>query len=508
MALVGAGPGDPGLITARGLELLRRCDAVVFDALANPALLAEAPPAAERHDVGKRAGHHKKTQDETNALLAELAEAGKAVVRLKGGDPYVFGRGGEEAIYLGERGIPVEVVPGVTAGIAAAATAGVPVTHRGVSPSITLVTGHEDPAVGETSLDYRSLAGLIAAGGTVAFYMGVGRLPAIAAALAEQGADPATPAAVVQWGTLPRQRHVKATLATVAEAVDAAGLASPAMILVGRSAGLNEPGLDGFTARPLFGQTVLVTRTRQQASRLAAALAEQGARVLEAPTIVTGPPDDPAALDDAVRDIPAHHWLALTSTNAVAVLAERLDALKLDARHLAGVRLAAVGRATADALWGALRVRADLVPADANGGALAAALLDAGAGGRRVMLLRADIARPALPTALAEAGCEVAEAVAYRTRRADALPDEVLDALRRGEVDWVTFTSGSTARNLVALLGDQAELLRRAEVASIGPVTSVAAREAGLHVAVEAGEASIEALVDAVVEAVRPSRPG
>ena len=255
VTLVGAGPGDPGLITVAGMQRLRAADAVVFDALANPLLLEEARPDATRHDVGKRAGHHKLTQDETNALLADLAGQGQHVVRLKGGDPYLFGRGAEECAYLAARGIRCEVIPGITSGLAAPATAGIPVTHRHVASTVTLVTGHEDPTKADTSVDYDGLAKLIARGGTVCFYMGVGRLTSITQQLTACGLAGTTPAAVVQWGTVPTQRTARGTLDTLAEEVECGpGVSSPAIIVVGDVAALDEPGLDFFTARPLFGR--------------------------------------------------------------------------------------------------------------------------------------------------------------------------------------------------------------------------------------------------------------
>ena len=508
--LVGAGPGDPGLITVTGRELLRRADAVVFDALANPALLAQAPATARRLDVGKRARHHKLTQDQTNQLLLDLAREGLMVVRLKGGDPYLFGRGAEECAFLAERGIRCEVVPGVTAGLAAPATAGIPVTHRKTASTVTIVTGHEDPTKGRTSVDYGGLAALIGTGGTACFYMGVGRLPAIAGELIERGLSRDTPAAAVQWGTLPRQRDVRGTLATLPQAVLDAGLGAPAIIVVGAVAALDEPGLNFFTDRPLFGVRVLVTRTRQQSSELSDRLRAAGAQVIEAPTLQLVPPPDWAAVDEAVgrlgtaADQGGYDWLVLTSVNAVDTLADRIDALGRDARALAGVRLAVVGRSTADALWSRLTLRADLLPERFTAAALADAMAaDDGLKGGRCLLLRADIARPGLPQALTDAGAEVDEVVAYETRPPAELDAAALDALRAGDIDWVTFTSSSTARNLHALLGDEAALLAGVSTASIGPATTDTVRGLGLGPTVESSAATINALVQAVADTQR-----
>lgn len=512
--LVGAGPGDPGLITVTGRDLLRRADAVVYDALANPVLLAQAPASARRLDVGKRARHHKLTQDQTNRLLLDLAREGLTVVRLKGGDPYLFGRGAEECAFLAARGVRCDVVPGVTAGLAAPATAGIPVTHRKTASTVTIVTGHEDPTKGRTSVDYGGLAALIKTGGTACFYMGVGRLPAIAAELTGEGLSPDTPAAAVQWGTLPRQRRVTGTLATLPDAVADAGLGAPAIIVVGAVAALDEPGLDFFTDRPLFGVRVLVTRTRQQASGLSDRLRDAGAGVIEAPTLELVPPSDWDAVDAALGRLagaPAadgYEWLVLTSVNAVDTLADRLDATGRDARALAGVRLAVVGRATADALRARLAVRADLLPERFTAASLADEMAaDGGLSGRRCLLLRADIARPGLPRALADAGAQVDEVVAYETRPPAVLDPAALDALRAGEIDWITFTSSSTARHLHTLLGDEAALLAGVSTASIGPATTDTLRGLGLGPTVEASAATLDDLVAAIVGARRTPAP-
>lgn len=507
VCLVGAGPGDPGLITVTGLRSLRNCDVVVFDALANPVLLAEAPDNAQRIDVGKRAKHHKLTQDETNQLLVDLAREGKNVVRLKGGDPYLFGRGAEECAFLTKHGVKCEVVPGVTSGLAAPATAGIPVTHRKVASTVTIVTGHEDPTKGETSVDYDGLAKLIARGGTACFYMGVGRLQQIADSLADCGLPRTTPAAVVQWGTLPQQRTAKGTLATIKAEVERAGVSSPAIIVVGDVAAIDEPGLDYFTDRPLFGKRILVTRTRQQASELRLGLAELGAEVFEAPTLELVPPsaEDDARLNQAIDRIDENDWVLLTSANAVNVLAERLAALGRDARQLGRVQIAAVGDATTAALWDQLRLKSDFVPDQFSGEAMAKQFIkEREVEGRRCLLLRADIARPALPRLLVEAGAIVNEVVAYQTQRPEALPDAVLEALREG-MDWVTFTSSSTVRNLVALLGEEKSLLDGVQAASIGPITSQTMGELGLDVAVESDAASVVSLIEAVATANSPS---
>lgn len=498
--LIGAGPGDPGLLTLHGAELIRRADAVVYDALANPALLELARADAERIDVGKRAKHHKLSQEQINELLAELALAGKNVARLKGGDPYVFGRGSEEAIYLHERGVAVRVVPGITAGIAGPSYAGVPVTHRQIATTCTFITGHEDPTKDASQTDYAALAELAKSGGTLCFYMGMGRLGVIAEQLTGNGLDGQTPAAVVQWGTHPRQRSLRSTLSAVKEKAEQSGLGAPAIVVIGPVAGLDEQALNWFERLPLFGRTIAITRTRQQASDLRLRLEELGAAVIEAPTIAIVPPEDWTPILDAVRNIAGYDWLVLTSVNGVSALGEVMAKLNVDARHLGGVKLAAIGEATAMALRQQLGLCADLVPTDFVAESLAAELIaQHDVAGKRFLMLRADIARPALREKLTEAGARVEDLPVYRTKPAEALPEALIEALQQKRVDWITFTSSSTVRHFLELLGDRRGLLEGVKLASIGPVTSQTVRELGLTVALEAERHDIAGLVEALV---------
>ncbi len=505
--LVGAGPGDAGLITVRGLALLRQAQVVIYDALVNRALLDEAPSGAIKIDAGKRAKEHTLTQDQTNALLVEHARQGKVVVRLKGGDPYLFGRGAEEAIYVAQHGVPVEVVPGVTSGIAAPAYAGIPVTHRQYASSVTFVTAHEDPRKSSTDtgsfVDYQALAQLVKAGGTLCLYMGVGRLSCLVQTFMGYGLPGDTPAAVVQWGTTAKQKQVRSPLAQLAISVEQAGITAPAMIVIGAVAALNEPGLDFFLQKPLRGQRIIITRTRSQSSQLRSLLEDHGAQVLEAPTIerVEPTPNELALFDEALRQLHKYHWLVLTSVGGVEALAQRLASSKLDARALGCVKLAAVGDATASALWDQLRLRADVLPTRFDGDALGQALATQGdVHGQRMLLLRADLAREDLPCLLEQAGAQVTCITAYQTRIASQLPDDVLQALRQGEVDWVTFTSGSTARNLMQLLGHERGLMNQVKRASIGPVTSGVMREVGLEPTVEASVHDVPGLVEVMAK--------
>ena len=514
VALVGAGPGDPGLLTVRGRLLLESADVVVYDALANPRLLAHAPVA--RHVfAGKRAAHHSMTQDGINALLVSEAKAGNKVVRLKGGDPFVFGRGGEEAEALVAAGVAFEVVPGITAAVAAAAYAGIPVTHRDLNTSLTLVTGHEkersrqepeaaarqalDPAESDAT-DWAALAKLP----MLCFYMGVRGLPRIIEKLVENGKATDTPVAVVQWGTTPKQQTVTATLADIAAVVEREQVGSPAIIYVGEVVRLRG-SLRWFDNRPLSGRTVLVTRTREQASELTAKLEALGANVLEAPTIEIAPPADPRPVRDALislRDGP-FDWDAVVFTSANGVIQTRraMDEIGLDSRIFADVLVAAVGPATAEACGRFLAIRPDLVPERFDGEAVVKQLcvrLSEGRPlkGRGVMFLRADIGRAAVVDALREEGVEVRDVAVYETKPVALLPPHVLEAIDAGGIDAACFTSASTARNLATLVGDAAKL-NAIRLVSIGPQTSAALRDLGLLPDVEARQATLDALVEA-----------
>ena len=493
--LVGAGPGDPGLITVKGVECLRQADVVVYDYLANPELLGYAPVAAEKIYVGKEAGRHTLSQDEINVLLAEKAQGGRVVVRLKGGDPYVFGRGGEEALHLRAAGIRVEVVSGVTAAIAASAYAGIPVTHRDCTSVLSFITGHEDPTKEESAINWGALA---KGGGTLAFYMGVKNLPLITQRLIAGGRSADTPVAVIRCGTRPEQQTVVGTLATIAERVREVGLKPPAITLVGEVVSLREK-LNWFEELPLFGRRIVVTRSRTQASSFAAELRRLGAEVLLFPTIRIEPPADWGPLQGAVDRLSAFDWLVFTSVNAVDSFFTALHDRKRDTRALAPCRVCAIGPGTADALQ-ANGVRTDLVPPRFTSEALFAALTAAGeVKGRRFLLPRADIAPPEFPNQLRAAGADVTEVVAYRTLP-DAPEPEVIEQLLAGTVDTVTFTSSSTARNFAAILGEKTgKLPARLTCVSIGPETSRAVTAAGLTVAVEAEEHTIPGLVAALV---------
>jgi uroporphyrinogen III methyltransferase/synthase len=495
--LAGAGPGDPGLLTVRARDLLESCDVIATDALANPLIVAAARaanPNVEVLDVGKRGGSSASaSQDDINALLVRLGRDGKRVVRLKGGDPLVFGRGSEEAQALAEAGVAFEIVPGVTAGVAAPAYAGIPVTHRGVATAVTFVTGHEDPSKPETQTDWSALA---RAGGTIVLYMGVKTLPRIAAALTVGGMAPDTPAAAVQWGTHAKQRTVTATIATIADAVTREGLSAPVITVIGDVVSLRDE-IGWFEDRPLFGKRIVVTRASAQAGGLRARLAELGADVLDVPALRIEPLDQ-APLRAALERIHHSGWLVVTSQNAVAMLWDAMRASGRDARALAGVRVACVGRSTADALL-ARGIAADVVPPRfVAEGVLAEMSTRGDVRGARALYVAAEGARDVLPNGLRDLGCTVDVVHAYRSVSAGEGAEALRDELIGGSVDLATFASASAVRGYVEAAGEEAA--RRAPAVSIGPVTSDALRTAGIEVIAEAAEASIDGLVAAVVK--------
>ncbi|AHY47038.1 uroporphyrinogen-III C-methyltransferase [Rubrobacter radiotolerans] len=495
--LVGSGPGDPGLVTVKGLRLIEAADAVVYDRLAPESLLAHAREDAEFVYVGKRPGDHSMSQEEINATLVRLGQEGKNVVRLKGGDPYIFGRGSEEALELLRAGVPFEVVPGVTSGVAAPAYAGIPVTHRGVSTSVAFVTGHEDPTKGRTDVDWKTVA---KGADTLVLYMGVGRLKEISRQIVAAGRPPETPVAVVRWGTLPEQRTVTGTLADIARKVEEAKLGPPAITVVGGVAALREDGLGWFERRPLFGRRIVVTRARAQAGELSAKLEDLGAEVVEFPTIEIVPPGSFDPLDAAIRELDSFDWLVFTSVNGVDAFRERLAHHGLDVRAVRrDARLAAIGPATAERLRDC-GLRVDVVPDEFRAEGLLEAIPAGELEGKRVLIPRAAVAREVLPEKLREAGAEVVVPPAYRSVPSEAGREALEKRLRAGEIDCVTFTASSTVENFVGMFGEgTAELLGGAKVACIGPITAETARKHGLTVSVEAGEYTIPGLVDAVL---------
>jgi len=501
--LVGAGPGDPELITVKGARCLAEAEVIVYDRLVDERVLRGISPDAEMIYVGKSADRHTLRQDEINELLVEKAAAGKTVVRLKGGVPFLLGRGGEEAERLAEAGIPFEVVPGVSASIAVPAYAGIPVTHRGLASSMAVVTGHEDPAKTASSIRWEELATGV---DTLVFLMGVGNVAYIAEELMAHGRPGSTPVAVIVEGTGPRQETLVSTLDRLAGAVEEAGVAPPAVIVVGDVVGLRDR-IRWFDNQPLFGKRVLVTRSRRQASALSELLARRGALPVELPTIQIEVMPDSGELDRAIDRLQEYAWLIFTSANGVEVFFERLRALGRDGRSLNRVRLCAIGPATAASLE-ARGLTADLVPREFRAEAIADALRNEAIAGTRVLLPRAESVPPELVTGLAGLGARVDEIALYRTVPPSETPGAGMKMLLDGEIDVTTFTSSSTVRHLVSMLGARWEAINGTKVACIGPVTAATAAELGVRVDVTASEHTVPGLVQALIDYFERDKEG
>ncbi len=503
--LVGAGPGDPGLITVRGRELLERAEVVIYDYLANKKLLKYVPREAEFIYAGKKGGvKHTHTQEAINRMLVERARAGKTVVRLKGGDPFIFGRGGEEVEELVKSGLAFEVVPGVTSATAAATYAGIPITHRRYTATVAFVTGHEDPAKPSSNIAWDKLATGV---GTLVIYMGIKNLPAITEKLIKYGRDPQTPVAVVRWASTPEQRTVVGTLATITAVVREAEIKPPSLVVVGEVVALRDT-INWFEKRPLFGRKVLVTRTREQASELVNRLEELGAECLEYATIAIKPPESYEAVDRELDRLDYYDWLLFTSSNAVQFFFARLSARGLDSRALHRVQVAVVGRATAESLAGH-GISPDLIPEEFTGDGLAAGMVQRGVAGKKILIPRAAVAREILPQALTEAGAEVKVVTIYRNvvpgdDEETGGPTALRRALRQGNIDVVTFTSSSTVSNFVSMLAPETQeelqqLLAGITVAAIGPITGRTAARLGLDVDIQPERFTIPEMVDSIV---------
>jgi uroporphyrinogen III methyltransferase / synthase len=493
--LVGAGPGDPGLLTVKGSRTLAVADVVVFDRLVNPAILELTHPGCERVDAGKQPGRATLTQSQINDLLVDRARAGQAVVRLKGGDPFVFGRGGEEAEACQRAGVAFEVVSGVSSAIAAPAYAGIPLTHRGVAASFCVITGHEDPQKADAQVDWSRLAH---SADTLVCLMGVQSLPATVDRLLKAGKPADTPAAVISWGTLNQQRTVTGTLSDLPAKARAAGVEAPAVAIFGDVVKLREQ-LNWFETRPLFGKRILVTRTRQQASELRSRFEEEGAEVIELATLEIVDGASPQLLTQVTSALAAgeYAWVVFTSVNGVRRFMEALRENALDARAFRDCGIAVVGPGTARVLM-EFGLRADAMPAEYDGSHLAALFGKQDLTRRRVLVPRADIARPELVTSLRAQGAEVEEVPLYRSELPRHPDPAVLARIGAGELDVVTFASSSAARNLVKMLGDRVSGLHNALVACIGPNTAHTAERCGLRVGAVASEQTIPALVEAV----------
>jgi len=497
--LVGAGPGDPGLLTIKGKECLSLADVIIYDYLANRQFLKYARKDAEAIYVGKKGGHYTVSQEEISALIIDRARKGSVVVRLKGGDPFIFGRGGEEALELKRAGVDFEVVPGVTSAIAVPACAGIPLTHRDYASTVAFVTGHEDPKKKDSAVDWDKLA---RGAGTLVILMGVANLPQIVQELIAGGRPAETRVAVIRTGTTPEQKTVVGTLEDIVERADKDNITSPAVIVVGDVVGLREE-LEWFEKRPLFGRRIIVTRARAQASDFIQNLGSLGADCIEFPTIEIVAPESWDEADKAIENLASYHWLLFTSSNGVNCFVKRLETLGRDIRDLKGLKIGAIGPKTAEA-WHRLGIRPDLIPAEYRAEAVAECFRVMKSKGMRILLPRAAKAREILPDELNKMGFHVDVVPVYQNVKPDYDTDWVGDVLERGVVDMVTFTSSSTVTNFFEMFEDKKtdlhKWMSRVAVACIGPVTAETAREKGLSVDLTPPEYTIEALTESIVE--------
>lgn len=493
--LVGAGPGDPRLITVKGLECIKIADVIVYDRLSSPRLLSYAKRNAELIYAGKSPVRHALKQDEINDVLVKKAREGKVVTRLKGGDPFVFGRGGEEAEFLLDHGIPFEVVPGVTSGIAVPAYAGIPVTHRDFNSTVAFITGNEDPSKDGSSIRWDKLA---TGCETLVFYMGMANLPYIVEQLIANGRGRETPVGIIRWGTRPEQRTVTGNLGNIVEKAREAKMGHPAIVIVGEVVSLRDR-LRWFEDKPLFGKKVLITRARSQASVFAEKIEALGGEPWEFPTIEIIDPEDYTPLDKAISAVDSYDWLVLTSINGVRYFMNRMRHLKVDVRRLSNVKIVAIGPKTREEIekYG---IFCEFMPEEFVAEAIIEVFRGEDLQGKKVLLPRADIARKVLPDTLQSMGAKVHEVTAYRTVTGSGSSDDLLKMLEEKKVDILTFTSSSTVRNFMKKLGpENMGLLDDVVIASIGPITSGAARELGLTVDVEASEYTIDGLIEAIL---------
>ncbi len=493
--LVGAGPGNPELITVKGRKLLESCDFLVYDHLVHPALINLAAHAKKKFYVGKKGlSFEKMRQASIDQLLIRLARTGKSVVRLKGGDPFVFGRGGEEALQLVKHGVPIEIVPGITAGFGALAYAGIPVTHRGLASEVTFVTAHEDPAKKNSRLNWKALAELK---GTLVIYMGVQMLPKIANCLMNFGKPGSTPTAVIHWGTTGNQKTIVSSLKHISYAAKHARIESPAVTVIGDVVSLREK-LAWFEKKPLFGKTVIVTRSRTQASSLREQLENLGAHVIEFPTIEITPLKNLAPLDREIRRLKKYDWLVFTSENGVSHFFDRLHTLQIDVRELHGLKVIAIGSGT-EARLQEFGLKADLMPPVFSSEGLFAELSRKHPiRNKKFLLLRTNIAPEYLPKSIEQAGGTVTKVSVYETRKPRIKKNQFERILESDRIDFVTFTSSSTAQNFfdaLLRLGKKHKDLKTKFV-SIGPVTSESIRRFGARVYREANPHNISGLVD------------
>ncbi len=495
--IIGAGPGDPGLITLKAIEALKMAEVVVYDNLVNEELLKYAPADARFIYAGKQGGDHTLTQDKINALLAKEALDGYIVARLKGGDPFIFGRGGEEAEVLVHNNISFEVVPGVTSAIAVPAYAGIPLTHRGLTSTVAFVTGHEDPTKDKSDIDWQALVGI----GTLVFLMGVKNLEQITSALISRGKSPQTPAALIRRGTTPHQQILTGTLGGIVEMARINRFKPPAILVVGEVVGLRDT-LRWFDTQPLFGKGVVITRPERQVDDLARLLAAEGANPIAFPTIAIEPPESFRELDAAFENLESFDWLIFTSANGVHFFFERLHQRGGDVRDLKGIKIACIGPATARQIE-ARGIRVDLVPEQYIAEGVLKSFAELEMTGKKILIPRAQKARDILPDGLRKMGAEVVVACAYRTVNSGKKKEDLLSYVDAGDVDIITFTSSSTVTNFVEMMGKDYVLPGHVKIACIGPVTAATAKKAGFKIDIAQEEYTMEGLVGALVQHLR-----
>ena len=496
--IIGAGPGDAGLITIKGVDCLRLADVVVYDYLVNEELLNYAKTGARFIYAGKKGGDHTLPQEKINKLLVDEALAGKIVARLKGGDPFIFGRGGEEAEVLALHGVPFEIIPGVTSAVAAPAYAGIPLTHRGMTSTVAFITGQEDPAKEKSDINWQALAGI----GTLVFLMGVKNISRITNTLIKHGKPPQTPAALIRWGTTPQQESITSTLADIAARADASGFSPPAILVVGKVVDLRET-LQWFEQKPLFGKGIVVTRPKHQADDLARLLGKAGARAIFFPTIKIVPPHDWSGLDAALNKLDTYNWIIFTSANGVQYFFERLHELNKDIRELKGIKICCIGPATA---WQIKKrgIKVDLVPEYYISEGILKSFAALDLQGQKVFIPRAASARDVLPEGLRKMGASVDVVAAYETIISGKKKEELLELIRDNRVDVIIFTSSSTVINFSEIMGEDFILPQQIKIACIGPVTEAAAHKAGFNVAIRQKEYTMDGLVQSLIRYFKP----
>ncbi len=491
--IVGSGPGDPGLITVRAVQCIRRSDVIVYDYLMGREILRYASADARLIYVGKKGGDHTMSQEKINQILVDEAQAGNSVARIKGGDPFVFGRGGEEAQTLHHNGIPFEIIPGVTSAIAVPAYAGIPLTHRNCTSTAVFVTGHEDPTKKESDIDWDKIASI----GTIVFLMGVKNLPTIVAKLVEKGRDAATKVALIRWGTTPRQETLTGTLGTIVKLVEDRDFKPPAIFVVGDVAGLRDE-LNWFEKKPLFGKGIVVTRPEAQSAEFADLLYEEGARVISFPTIKIVPPDNFADLDGAIENIEEYDWIIFTSVNGVRYFFERIFHLGKDSRDLKGVSICAIGPATSRAVENH-GIHVDLIPESYISESVVSAFEKAGGAEKKILIPRAEVARDIIPESLTAMGADCDVITTYHTISSGMKREDFQEIAERDRIDIITFTSPSTVDNFIDIVGRE-NISEDAIIACIGPVTKKAAEGVGLTVHIMAQSYTVEGMVDAMID--------